>query len=89
MGPEGNILVKSSISIFQQGLTHSALLSDFRQVCIRFEMKGGFSRELWKVLDRQTTNVKSNVQIGRFLSHHELSPALQYPSVLICYNYPY
>ena len=25
MGPEGNILVNSSISIFQQGLTHSAL----------------------------------------------------------------
>ena len=26
MGPEGNILVNSSISTFQQGLTHSALL---------------------------------------------------------------
>ena len=25
MGPEGNILVNSSISTFQQGLTHSAL----------------------------------------------------------------
>ena len=29
MGPEGNILVNSPISTFQQGLTHSAMLIQY------------------------------------------------------------
>ena len=35
MGPEGNILVNSSVSTFQQGLTHSAL----SQTLLNFETK--------------------------------------------------
>ena len=77
------VALKFNKMVFKIACLYHSLLSDFRQVRIRFEMKGGFSREFWKVLKRQTTNVKNNVQICRFLSHHELSPALQYPSILI------
>ena len=31
MGPEGNILENSSISTFQQGLTHSAMLWQMKE----------------------------------------------------------
>ena len=31
MGPEGNVLVNSSISTFQQGLTHSAMVNRLHQ----------------------------------------------------------
>ena len=35
MGPEGNILVNSPISTFQQGLTHSAMDLNLLQVCAK------------------------------------------------------
>ena len=60
---------------------YHSLLSDFRQVGIKFRLKV-FPRELWKVVDRQHI---SKVTFCRFLSPlQRLCP--QYPSVLICYQ---